>query len=46
MSNAVVDSRYVLRACIVNHRTEADDIDAVLDVVAELGARLDSELRS
>ena len=44
-SNAVLGGRYCLRACLVNHRTEADDIDAVLDVVAELGARLDSELR-
>ena len=46
ISNALLGERFVLRACIVNHRTEADDIDAVLDVVAELGARLDSELRS
>jgi aromatic-L-amino-acid decarboxylase len=44
ISNAVLDGRFVLRACIVNHRTEADDVDAVLDVAAELGARLDAEL--
>jgi hypothetical protein len=35
----------VLRACIVNFRTEAEDVDALLDVGAELGARLDRELR-
>ena len=35
----------MLRACIVNFRTEADDVDAVLDVAAELGAALDAELR-
>jgi hypothetical protein len=29
----------------VNFRTEADDLDAVLDVAAEIGARLDGELR-
>jgi hypothetical protein len=29
----------------VNFRTEADDLDAVLDVAAEIGARLDRELR-
>ncbi len=46
ISNAVLDGRFVLRACIVNHRTEADDVDAVLDVAAELGARIDRELRS
>ena len=44
-SNAVLGERFVLRACIVNFRTEADDVDAVLDVAAELGAALDAELR-
>jgi glutamate/tyrosine decarboxylase-like PLP-dependent enzyme len=44
-SNAVLDGRFVLRACIVNFRTEAEDVDALLDVAAELGASLDSELR-
>ena len=45
ISNAVLGERFVLRACIVNHRTEADDADAVLDVAAELGARIDSRAR-
>ena len=44
-SNAVLDGRYVLRACIVNFRTESEDVDALLDVAAEIGARLDAELR-
>lgn len=44
-SNAVLDDRFVLRACIVNFRTEAEDVDAVLDVAAELGAKLDADLR-
>jgi aromatic-L-amino-acid decarboxylase len=44
-SNAVLDGRFVLRACIVNFRTEADDVEALLDVAAELGASLDTELR-
>jgi glutamate/tyrosine decarboxylase-like PLP-dependent enzyme len=44
-SNAVLGGRFVLRVCIVNFRTEADDLDAVLDVAAEVGARLDAELR-
>jgi len=43
--NAVLGERFVLRACIVNFRTEADDVDAVLDVAAELGASLDADLR-
>ena len=45
ISNAILGDRFVLRACFVNHRTEADDVDAVLDVVTELGARLDAEMR-
>jgi glutamate/tyrosine decarboxylase-like PLP-dependent enzyme len=45
-SNAVLGGRFVLRACIVNFRTEAAEIDRLLDVAAELGARLDAEMRS
>ncbi|MGD9715094.1 MAG: aspartate aminotransferase family protein [Thermomicrobiales bacterium] len=44
-SNAVLDGRFVLRACIVNFRTEAEDIDALVEVISELGAALDAELR-
>jgi aromatic-L-amino-acid/L-tryptophan decarboxylase len=44
-SNAILNGRFVLRACIVNFRTEAEDVDALLDVTAELGASLDAELR-
>jgi len=44
-SNAVLGGRYLLRACIVNFRTEAEDVDALIDVAAELGSRLDQELR-
>lgn len=44
-SNAIVHGRFALRACIVNFRTEAGDADALLDVAAELGERIDRELR-
>jgi glutamate/tyrosine decarboxylase-like PLP-dependent enzyme len=44
-SNAILDGRFTLRVCIVNFRTEADEIDLVLDVAAELGAKLDVDLR-
>jgi len=44
-SNAWVGGRATLRACIVNFRTEAEDVDALLDVAAEIGAQLDGELR-
>ena len=44
-SNAVLNGRFVLRSCIVNFRTEAEEIDLLLDVAAELGSKLDGELR-
>jgi glutamate/tyrosine decarboxylase-like PLP-dependent enzyme len=44
-SNAVLEGSFVLRACVVNFRTEAEDMDALLDVAAEIGGRLDAELR-
>jgi len=44
-SNAILHGRFVLRACIVNFRTEAEDCDALLDVAVELGASLDADLR-
>jgi len=44
-SNAVLGGRFCLRSCIVNFRTEADDLDALVEVAAELGAALDAELR-
>jgi glutamate/tyrosine decarboxylase-like PLP-dependent enzyme len=44
-SNAVVDGRFWLRACIVNFRTEAEDVEALLEAAATLGGRLDAELR-
>ena len=39
-SNAVVDGRFGLRACIVNFRTEAEHVELLLDVAAEHGRRL------
>jgi aromatic-L-amino-acid/L-tryptophan decarboxylase len=44
-SNAVLNGQFVLRSCIVNFRTEAEEMDLLLDVTAELGSRLDAELR-
>jgi hypothetical protein len=29
----------------VNYRTEAEDLDALLEVASELGGKLDAELR-
>ena len=39
-SNAVLDGRFCLRACIVNFRTEAEQLELLLDVAAEHGRRL------
>ena len=38
-SNAVIGGRFGLRACIVNVRTEAADVERLLAVAAELGIR-------
>jgi len=45
VSNAVVGGRYLLRACIVNFNTKADDVDALPEIVARLGREVDRELR-
>ena len=37
-SNAVIDGRFGLRACVMNFRTEAADVERLLAVAAELGA--------
>jgi aromatic-L-amino-acid/L-tryptophan decarboxylase len=37
VSNAIVRGRYVLRACIVNFRTEEADVRAVPEIVARVG---------
>ena len=39
-SNAILDGRFVLRACIVNFRTEAADIEALIEKTVELGELL------
>jgi aromatic-L-amino-acid decarboxylase len=44
-SNAILEGRYCLRTCIVNFRTEAEDLDRVLELAAEQGAKLVRELR-
>jgi glutamate/tyrosine decarboxylase-like PLP-dependent enzyme len=44
-SNAVLGGRFCLRSCIVNYRTEAEDVEALLDIASEMGVRLDDELR-
>ena len=45
VSNAVLKGRMLLRACIVNFRTEAADIDALVETVVRLGREVDAEQR-
>jgi glutamate/tyrosine decarboxylase-like PLP-dependent enzyme len=45
LSNALIDGRFALRACIVNFRTSSADIDALLSLLARLGAESDRALR-
>lgn len=39
-SNATVDGRYTLRACIMSYRTEADDVEALVTETVRLGREL------
>ena len=46
VSNAIVEGLYVLRACIVNFRTQAADVDAVAEISARVGAEVDRAMRA
>ena len=45
LSNAVIDGRYLLRACVVNFHTSRADVEAVPEIVARTGRAIDAELR-
>lgn len=45
VSNAVIQGRFALRACIVNFRTSLEDVAAVPEIVVRHGESLDRELR-
>ena len=45
VSNAMIDSRYVLRACIVNFHTSMADVEALPEIVVRIGRAVDAELR-
>jgi hypothetical protein len=45
LSNALIDNRFVLRACIVNFHTSLEDIEALPPMLARLGRNVDSVLR-
>ena len=45
LSNAMVNGRFALRACIVNFRTSLDDIETLPDLLARHGREADRVLR-
>jgi aromatic-L-amino-acid/L-tryptophan decarboxylase len=45
VSNAVVQGRYMLRACIVNFHTDRADVEAFAAIVARIGRTVHDELR-
>jgi aromatic-L-amino-acid decarboxylase len=45
VSNAVIDGKFVLRACIVNFRTTLEDIHSLPEIVVRAGRDLDLLLR-
>jgi glutamate/tyrosine decarboxylase-like PLP-dependent enzyme len=44
-SNAVIDEKFALRACIVNFRTTLADVEALPALIARLGGEVDQDLR-
>jgi aromatic-L-amino-acid/L-tryptophan decarboxylase len=46
VSNAVIAGRYALRACIVNFHTARADVEALPEIVARVGRKVDAELRT
>jgi glutamate/tyrosine decarboxylase-like PLP-dependent enzyme len=45
VSNTVLDGRFVLRACVVNFRTERSDVRALPAIVARIGREVDRQMR-
>lgn len=45
LSNAVVRSKYCLRACVVNFRTTAQDIEEIIQIVVREGQKTHSRLQ-
>jgi aromatic-L-amino-acid decarboxylase len=45
VSNAHIEDRYMLRACIVNFRTTVADVELLPKLIVELGSDLDARIR-
>jgi glutamate/tyrosine decarboxylase-like PLP-dependent enzyme len=46
VSNAVVEGRFLLRACIVNFRSTSADLEALVATVKRIGRELHTAMRS
>lgn len=44
ISNAMIDEKYNLRACIVNYRTSKKDIEQTLDIIVQTGRRIHQKM--
>jgi glutamate/tyrosine decarboxylase-like PLP-dependent enzyme len=42
LTSTVLDGRFVLRASVLHHSTTTDDVEALLEIVRELGARVEA----
>jgi glutamate/tyrosine decarboxylase-like PLP-dependent enzyme len=45
LSNAVVEGKFLLRACIVNFRTSLEDVEALPALVTRIGGEVDADMR-
>lgn len=45
-SNAVLNGRFTQRTCVVNFRTEAEDMDAVVDSTVRIGRELHEKMKA
>ena len=45
VSNATVEGRFMLRACIVNFRTTSADLTTAIEIIVTTGRELDAKLR-
>ena len=46
LSNAVINEKYCLRACIVNFRTSKKDIEEVIEIIVDEGFKVNQKLQN
>ena len=45
LSNAIINDKFLLRACVVNFRTTINDIETLPEIVLRIGKEIDSAMR-